>query len=47
MNKSAKYELLMTGIKNSDPDYKDLNIKITIAVQNFIIQTKRFLQNNE
>ena len=47
MNKNAKYELLMTGIKNHDPDYNDLNAKLTIAVQNFIIQTKRFLQNNE
>ena len=47
MNKNAKYELLMTGIKNHDPDYNDLNAKLTIAVQNFIIQTKHFLQNNE
>ena len=41
MNKNAKYELLMTGIKNHDPDYNDLNAKLTIAVQNFIIQTKQ------
>ena len=47
LNKNAKYELLMKRIKNSGPDYNYLNIKITIAVQNFIIQTKRFLQNND
>ena len=42
MNKNEKYELLMTGIKNHDPDYNDLNAKLTIAIQNFIIQTKVF-----
>ena len=45
MTKNAKYELLLTGIKNDDPDYHDLNVKITISVHNFLLQTKRFLHD--
>ena len=44
MSKSAKFDLLIYGIKNDDPDYYDLNVKISIAVQNFLIKTKRFEQ---
>ena len=43
MTKTAKYDLLMTGIKHDDPDFHYLNITITISVQNFLLQTKRFL----
>ena len=46
MTKAAKFELLLYGIKSDDPDYNYLNTKITIAVQNFIIKTKRFEQND-
>ena len=44
MNKKCKYELLISGLKIDNPDYFDLNKKITFAVQNYITQTKRFLQ---
>ena len=44
LNKDSKFELLMTGLNSTDPDYYYLNIKISIAVQKFIIQTKRFVQ---
>ena len=42
LSKAAKYNILLNGLKNDDPDYDCLNYRITIAVQNFIIQTKRF-----
>ena len=41
--KKRKYELLISGLKIDNPDYYDLNRNITFAVQNYIIQTKRFL----
>ena len=47
INKTAKYELLTTGLRNHDPDYDYLNMKITFAVQTFIMQTKRFLQHKK
>ena len=46
LSKKAKFELLTTGLKSHDPEYDYLNSKITIAVQNFIINTKRFLQKD-
>ena len=45
MTKNSKYDLLTTGIRNNDPDYNQLNYKITIAVQKYILQTKRFYNN--
>ena len=44
MTKTAKFELLINGIKPDDPDFNYLNTILTIAVQNFIIKTKRFEQ---
>ena len=41
--KKRKYELLISGLKIDNPDYYDLNRNITFAVQNYIIQAKRFL----
>ena len=43
LSKKAKFEILTTGLNNQDPEYNYLNSKITIAVQKFIIDTKRFL----
>ena len=43
MNKKSKYELLISGLKNTDPDFFDVNRKITFAVQYFITNTKRFM----
>ena len=39
---AAKYNILLYGLKTNDPDFDHLNFIITKAVQNFIIQTKRF-----
>ena len=44
LSKAAKLELLLYGIKTDDPDYNYLNTIITIAVQNYIMKTKRFEQ---
>ena len=46
MSKKAKFDILTTGLKNNDPDFYYLNCKITIAVQQFILNTKRFLQQD-
>ena len=42
LSKTAKYNILLYGLKTNDPDFDHLNFIITKAVQNFIIQTKRF-----
>ena len=47
LGKKAKFELLITGLRIHDPDFRDLNRIITIAVQSFIIQIKRFMQHND
>ena len=44
LSKKTKYELIIFGLRNHDPEFVDLNRKISIAVQNYIIQTKRFMQ---
>ena len=44
MNKKSKYELLISGLKNTDPYFFHVNRTITFAVQHFIDQTKRFKQ---
>ena len=45
LKRNAKVELLLNGINVNDKDYNHLNTILTNAVQTFIIQTKRFLQN--
>ena len=45
LKRNSKVELLLNGINVNDPDYNHLNTILTNAVQTFIIQTKRFLQN--
>ena len=42
LSKAAKHNLLLFGLKTNDPDFDHLNFIITKAVQDFIIQTKRF-----
>ena len=42
LSKATKYIILLYGYNNDNPNYNCLNFRITIAVQNFIIQTKRF-----
>ena len=43
LNKKQKLNLLLNGIDSNDPEYFYLNKTLTIAVQNFIIATKRFV----
>ena len=40
--KQKKLEIILRGIYCENPDFLSLNTTLTIAVQNFIIQTKRF-----
>ena len=42
LSKSDKFNILLYGLKTDNSDYDYLNMKITIALQNFIITTKRF-----
>ena len=44
LSKKMKYEILIFGLRNHDPEFVDLNRKISIAVQTYILQTKRFMQ---
>ena len=45
LTKSMKYEILVMGINPRDHEYISTNTAISIAVQNFIFQTKRFTEN--
>ena len=42
LTKTNKYEILMYGLRTENPEYNYLNTTITIAVQHFILKTKRF-----
>ena len=42
LSRKKKLDMLLTGIKTDDPQFFSLNKTLTIAVQNFIIETKRF-----
>ena len=42
LSKMTKLDILLYGLKTDNPDYNYLNIQITIAVQSFILKTKRF-----
>ena len=41
-SKSKKYEILLNGLKTDNPEFNTTNTSITIAVQKFILKTKRF-----
>ena len=43
LNKKHKLNILLKGIETDDPEFFYLNKTLTIAVQNFIIETKRFV----
>ena len=45
MTKTAKLNLLLSGFHTDNPEYNHTNTIITIAVQNFIIKTKRFIED--
>ena len=42
MRKKRKVDILLNGFKPSDYHYDYVNLRITLAVQNYIINTKRF-----
>ena len=42
LSKARQFDILMYGLKSDDSLYNYLNTRITIAVQNFILKTKRF-----
>ena len=42
MNKNRKYEVLVLGIDPANSDFLQTNTTISIAVQKFIFETKRF-----
>ena len=45
LSKMTKLNILLYGFRTDNPDYNYLNIQITIAVQHFILKTKRFENN--
>ena len=42
LNKRRKYEILVFGLHPENNEYNYTNMKISFAVQNFILKTKRF-----
>ena len=42
LNRKEKYNILTEGINKLDPEYFHTNLRISLAVQNFISKTKRF-----
>ena len=40
--KKLKYEILTRGIDIDNPEFYHTNIRISLAVQSFIVSTKRF-----
>ena len=47
LNKKRKIDIILRGINLDNPDYLQLNTKITKAVQNFILNTKRFTESEQ
>ena len=43
ISKKGKFKILTKGIDSDNPDFYQTNKKISLAVQNFILKTKRFL----
>ena len=46
LNKKQKLDLILRGVKIDDDDFLHLNTILTKAVQNFILNTKRFSTND-
>ena len=42
LSKKMKLEIILQGINTDNKDFYNTNVSLTIAVQNFILQTKRF-----
>ena len=41
-NKTKQFEILLMGISPENPEFYTTNVKISIAVQQFILKSKRF-----
>ena len=44
MNRNEKYKVLVMGIDPDNPEITQTNVSISIAVQKFIFETRRFPQ---
>ena len=42
LNKTRKLDIILNGYEIQNEDFVSLNTTLTIAVQNFILHTKRF-----
>ena len=42
LNRKLKFEILTRGIEINNPDFFNTNVRISLAVQAFIMKTKRF-----
>ena len=42
LSSKRKLEIILQGINTENADFYNTNVSLTIAVQNFILQTKRF-----
>ena len=42
LNKKQKFQILIRGININNPEFFTTNIRISLAVQSFILKTKRF-----
>ena len=43
ISKRGQFRILTKGINSDDPEFYFTNVRISLAVQNFILKTKRFL----
>ena len=41
-----KLDILINGVNINNDEFISTNVSLTIAVQNFILQTKRFSENS-
>ena len=42
MNKKSKVQTLLNGYKTHNKSFEYTNLRVTLAVQSYILQTKRF-----
>ena len=44
ISKKGKFKILTKGIQSDNPEYYHTNKRISLAVQNFILKSKRFIE---
>ena len=42
LSDSRKTNILLYGVSNNDPDFYNTNVKIQLALQHYLLTTKRF-----